>query len=179
MNVHKAIKNHTIIFILFLFLSHQYSAKPLRFKERPLLDSASNVLYILPGVFAYYWMTGNLPPVIILLAGFLHTFAMHLFSAIPDIEYDKDTGITTTAVLFGRKVSLLLCLVAWIGLSVITIMVGGVSPFKFLPLVYPLMILNLLFRDQKVESVYWYYPYINIGFGGLMFLLQALKTPWG
>lgn len=168
-----------LIFIFFMFLSHQYSAKPLRFKECPILDSASNVLYILPGVFAYYWVTGQLPPGVILLAGFLHTYAMHLFSAIPDIEYDKETGITTTAVLLGRKVSLILCFFAWSGLSVITIIVGGVSPFRFLPLVYPLMVLNLLVRDQNVESVYWYYPYINIGLGGLMFLLEAVKTPWG
>jgi 4-hydroxybenzoate polyprenyltransferase len=167
-----------LIFTFFLFLSHQYSAKPLRFKERPILDSASNVLYIMPGVFAYYWVTGHLPPGVILLAGFLHTYAMHLFSAIPDIEYDKETGITSTAVLLGRNASLILCLLAWSGLSAITIIVGGVSPFRFLPLVYPLMVLNLLIRDQKVESVYWYYPYINIGLGGLMFLLEAVKTPW-
>ena len=167
-----------VILLVFLFLSHQYSAKPLRFKERPILDSASNVLYIMPGVFAYYWVTGNLPPTVILLAGFLHSYAMHLFSAIPDIEYDKETGITTTAVLLGRNLSLIICLLAWLGLSIITILVGGASTFRFLPLVYPLMVLNLLIRGLKVDSVYWYYPYINIGLGGLMFLLEAIKTPW-
>lgn len=168
-----------IIFILFLFLSHQYSAKPLRFKEKPILDSASNVLYILPGVFAYYWITGRLPPLLILLAGFLHTYAMHIFSAIPDIEYDEETGITTTAVLLGRKASLIICFLAWGGLSAIVILAGGGSPLSLLSLVYPLMVLNVLFRNLKVESVYWYYPYLNIGLGGLMFLLEAIKTPWG
>ena len=168
-----------LIFLVFLFLSHQYSAKPLRFKEKPILDSASNVLYIMPGVFAYYWVTGSLPPFIILVAGFLHSYAMHLFSAIPDIEYDTGTGITTTAVFLGRNVSLIICLLAWSGLSAISIIVGGASPFRFLPLVYPLMVLKLLIQDQKVESVYWYYPYINIGLGGLMFLLKAIETPWG
>jgi len=168
-----------IIFILFLFLSHQYSAKPLRFKEKPILDSASNVLYILPGVFAYYWITGRLPPLLILLAGFLHTYAMHIFSAIPDIEYDEETGITTTAVLLGRKASLIICLLAWGGLSAIVILAGGGSPLSLLSLVYPLMVLNVLIRNLKVESVYWYYPYLNIGLGGLMFLLEAIKTPWG
>ena len=168
-----------VILLVFLFLSHQYSAKPLRFKERPILDSASNVLYIMPGVFAYYWVTRNLPPNLILLAGFLHSYAMHLFSAIPDIEYDKETGIITTAVLLGRNLSLIICLLAWLGLSIITILVGGASPFRFLPLVYPIMVLNLLLRGLKVDSVYWYYPYINIGLGGLMFLLEAIKTPWG
>jgi 4-hydroxybenzoate polyprenyltransferase len=133
----------------------------------------------MPGVFAYYWVTGNLPSFIILVAGFLHSYAMHLFSAIPDIEYDTETGITTTAVFLGRNVSLIICLLAWSGLSAISVILGGASPFRFLPLVYPLMVLKLLIQDQKVESVYWYYPYINIGLGGLMFLLKAIETPWG
>ena len=78
-----------IIFGVFLFLSYFYSAKPFRFKTVPLLDSASNVLYALPGVFAYYQVTGALPPQNVMLAAFLHSSAMHLFSAIPDIEYDR------------------------------------------------------------------------------------------
>jgi 4-hydroxybenzoate polyprenyltransferase len=80
-----------VVFGLFVFLSYFYSAQPLRFKERPLLDSASNVLYILPGVFAFYLASGSLPDLRVLLAGFLHSFAMHLFSAIPDIEFDEAT----------------------------------------------------------------------------------------
>ena len=166
------------IFILFLFLSYFYSAKPLRFKERPILDSASNLLYILPGVQAYYWVTGTLPPSLILVAGVLHSFAMHLFSAIPDIKYDKNTGITTSAVFFGRKISLIICLIAWSIFAGIVIIVGGPSIFRFLPLIYPSMVLNVLVRDLKVEQVYWYYPYINVGYGGFLFLLKAIETPW-
>jgi lycopene elongase/hydratase (dihydrobisanhydrobacterioruberin-forming) len=167
------------IFIVFLLLSYFYSAKPLRLKEKPFIDSASNVLYIIPGVFAYYVVSGRLPPTIIMVAGFLHTFAMHLFSAIPDIEFDKETGINTTAVYFGRKLSLLICLIAWLGLAFITISIGGNSLFKYLPIIYPLLIVNILFRDLKVESVYWYYPFINVGFGALLFIIEAVRTPWG
>jgi len=166
------------IFLLFLFLSYFYSAKPLRFKERPILDSVSNLLYILPGVLAYYWVSGNLPPALILFAGVLHSFAMHLFSAIPDIEYDRNTGIYTSAVFFGRKISLIICLIAWSIFASIVIIVGGASVFRFLPLIYPVMVLNVLLRDLKVEDVYWYYPYINVGFGGFLFLLKAIQTPW-
>jgi 4-hydroxybenzoate polyprenyltransferase len=167
------------IFLLFLFLSYFYSAKPLRFKERPILDSASNLLYILPGVLAYYWVSGTMPPTLILSAGVLHSFAMHLFSAIPDIEYDRNTGIKTSAVFFGRKISLIVCLIAWSIFAGIVIFVGGNSVFRFLPLIYPVMVLNVLLRDLKVSEVYWYYPYINVGFGGFLFLLKAIQTPWG
>ena len=166
------------IFIVFLFLSYFYSAKPLRFKEKPILDSTSNLLYILPGVLAYYWVTGTLPSTLILVAGVLHSFAMHLFSAIPDIEYDRNTGINTSAVLFGRRTSLIICLVAWTVFASIVIFMGGSSVFRFLPVIYPVMVLNVLFRDLKIEEVYWYYPYINVGFGGFLFLLKAIQTPW-
>ena len=166
------------IFLLFLFLSYFYSAKPLRFKERPILDSASNLLYILPGVLAYYWVNGTMPPTLILFAGVLHSFAMHLFSAIPDIEYDRNTGIKTSAVFFGRKISLILCLIAWSIFASIVIFVGGSSVFRFLPLIYPVMVLNVLLRDLKVSEIYWYYPYINVGFGCFLFLLKAIQTPW-
>jgi len=166
------------IFALFLILSYFYSAKPLRFKSRPILDSSSNILYIMPGIFAYYWVSGTLPPVSIIIAGFLHTFAMHLFSAIPDIEFDNRSGINTTAVFFGRKTSLIICLLSWLGLAYIARAVVGNIIFKYLTLIYPLIVLNVLVRDLKVESVYWYFPYINIGLGALMFLLKAVKTPW-
>jgi len=51
-----------LIFGSFLFLSYFYSAKPFRFKAIPFLDFSSNVLYTLPGVFAYYQVTGFPPP---------------------------------------------------------------------------------------------------------------------
>lgn len=166
-----------IIFGLFVFLSYFYSAEPLRFKDKPILDSTSNFLYILPGVFAYFLASGKLPNSIILLAGFLHTFAMHLFSAIPDIEFDKKTGINTTAVIIGRNVSLLVCLLAWSGLSYIAITIAN-SNLSYLTLIYPIITANLLLIGKRVDSVYWFYPYINIGLGGLMFTLKAINTHW-
>lgn len=166
-----------IITIAFVFLSYFYSAKPLRFKDKPFLDSASNVLYILPGVFSYYIASGSLPSSMILVAGFLHTFAMHLFSAVPDIQFDKETGITTTAVLLGRNISLVLCLISWASLAMITISLSA-SPFGYLTLIYPVMTAYLLFTGKRLDTVYWFYPYINVGLGGLMFVLKALVTPW-
>lgn len=167
-----------IIFGLFIFLSYFYSAKPLRFKNKPFFDSASNILYIIPGIFAYYLASGTLPSTIVLLAGFLHSFAMHLFSAIPDIDFDRETGITTSAVYLGRNTSLIICFLAWIGLIAITITITG-SPFRFLTLIYPLISGYLIITGNKVESVYWFFPYINVSFGGLMFALKAIITPWG
>jgi len=167
-----------LVFSGFLFLSYFYSAKPLRFKAVPFLDSASNILYALPGVFAYIQVTGSLPSTLIIVGAFLHTSAMHLFSAVPDIEFDRQVDLKTTAVLLGEKASLVLCLLLWTGLAAISLVVGGFSAPSYLPLIYPVMVLYLFIMKQRAESVYWFYPYINTGLGGLLFLLGALQTPF-
>jgi len=168
-----------LIFLGFIFLSYYYSAEPIRFKQRPLLDSASNILYALPGVLSYYWVSGTLPPTPVLAAAFMHTFSMHLFSAVPDIAYDMETGIKTTAVALGRRASLVTCLVLWSGLAALTLQLGSGNPLSLLPLTYPLITAALLVQDKAVDSVYWFYPYINVSFGCLLFLSKAVVTPWG
>ena len=168
-----------LIFLGFIFLSYFYSAEPIRFKQRPFLDSVSNILYALPGVFSYYWVSGTLPPNSVLAAAFMHSFSMHLFSAIPDIEYDAGTGIRSTAVVLGRRASLALCLILWSGLAALTFQLGSGSPLSLLPLTYPLIAAELLVLDKAVDSVYWFYPYINVIFGCLLFLSKAVVTPWG
>ena len=168
----------TAIFSSFLLLSIFYSARPLRFKSIPILDSASNFLYALPGVFAFYQVSGSLPILAILVAAFLHTFAMHLFSAIPDIEYDRKTGLKTTAVLLGKKKSLLICSLLWASFSGIVLIIGKYSIFSIITLIYPLNIIRLIVTGLEVNSIYWYYPYINTGLGGLLFLIKAIITPW-
>jgi len=168
-----------MILLGFILLSYYYSAEPIRFKQRPFVDSASNILYALPGVFSYYLTSGTLPPTPVLVAAFMHTFSMHLFSAVPDIAYDTETGIRTTAVVLGRRLSLALCLVLWSGLAAYTLQLGSGNPLSLLPLTYPLMTVALIVLDKAVDSVYWSYPYINVGFGCLLFLSKAVVTPWG
>jgi len=159
-----------IIFAGFLFLSYFYSAQPLRFKDKPFLDFSSNYLYITPGIFAYYLASNTIPPIIYLLGAFLHISAMHIFSAIPDIEYDREAGITTTPVYIGARVSLLLCLIFWTVLSFIVIYLSGFLPLSFLVFLYPLFPFLLLIKKRwSIDKLYWYLPYVNTGLGGLLF----------
>lgn len=159
-----------IIFSIFLLLSYFYSAKPLRFKEKPFLDFSSNYLYIMPGIFAYYLASGSIPSVIILIGAYLHISAMHIFSAIPDIKYDKAANITTTPVFIGEKASLILCLAFWLGLSLIVVSLAGYYPLSFLVFLYPMFpIILLLKKSIKIIDVYWYLPYVNTGLGGILF----------
>ncbi|NLX49788.1 MAG: prenyltransferase [Methanospirillum sp.] len=154
----------------FLFLSASYSAPPLRFKRLPFLDFASNVLYAMPGVYGYLLASGNWPPAWLLLGAFFHVAAMHLFSAVPDIECDRAAGITTTAVFLGRERSLCLCLVFWSCLSLIVILASDVRPLSLLVLAYPVVpALLLLDREIPIDRAYWRLPAINTALGGLVF----------
>lgn len=160
-----------LIFAGFLFLSYFYSAPPLRFKEKPFLDFSSNLLYIMPGLFAYYLVSGVLPSWLILLGAYFHISAMHIFSAIPDIEYDSKSGIRTTPVAIGQKPALILTLVFWILLSAIVIYLAQFHILSFLVILYPLFPLSLLlFPKLNIENLYWYLPYLNTALGGLLFL---------
>ena len=167
-----------ILFGAFLLLCIFYSTPPLRFKALPIIDSSSNILYALPGIFAFYRVSGALPTPQIVLLAFLHTFSMHLFSAIPDIESDQMAGLRTTATVLGAKASEFVCLSAWSAFSLLTILISNLNPFSFLTLIYPLMIVTLLITDMKIGKAYWLFPYINIGLGSTLFLIAAFRTPW-
>lgn len=162
----------SIILLLYVFLATFYSLEPLRFKANPFIDSFSNVLYILPGVALYTELSQTLPSLLAVLGGWAWTAAMHLFSAIPDIEPDKKAGLTTTAVLLGERKSLVLCFTLW------TIATGVAFYFAevlgILSLVYPLLTLLPLFDITVIDKQYWWYPYINGFLGFLLFWLLLL-----
>lgn len=164
-----------ILFSIFLFLSYFYSAKPFRFKEKPFLDFSSNYLYIMPGIFAYYLLSGSIPSFIILVGAYFHIAAMHIFSAIPDIEYDSAAGIQTTPVFIGEKASLIICSIFWIILSIIVIYLSKFNLLSFLVLIYPIFPISLLLYSKiKIENIYWYLPYVNTCLGGLLFTALVL-----
>ncbi len=165
------------VFSSFLFLSYFYSARPLRFKSKPILDFSSNMLYIIPGIFAYILASSTFPPYLIVIAGFFHISAMHIFSAVPDIRYDKKAGINTTPVMIGKRASLVLCFLFWSLLSSITIYLARFHPLSFLILIYPSVpILILAHEKAKIERVYWFLPYINTSLGGLLFMALVIET---
>ncbi|HOV66901.1 MAG TPA: prenyltransferase [Methanoregulaceae archaeon] len=160
----------------FLFLSCFYSAPPFRFKQVPFLDFTSNVLYLLPGVYGFVLASGSAPPAWLLLGGFFHIAAMHLFSAIPDIACDRAAGITTTAVLLGRRTSLFVCLAFWSGLSVIVLVASGLHPLALLVLAYPSAPALLILRPGlAIEKVYWRLPLLNTILGGLLFCAMVVS----
>jgi 4-hydroxybenzoate polyprenyltransferase len=162
----------------FVGLSAAYSAPPLRLKARPLVDSASNVLYGLPGVIGYYQSSGTLPPAAVMLAVLLWTAGMHLFSAVPDIACDREAGVRTTAVALGYRGSLLLCAALWaaaLAAGAASVVPAGLAAAG---LVYPAVPLWLAARPRApIGPVYWSFPLINGLAGFCLFGAAFLSKP--
>lgn len=164
-----------ILISLFLFLSIFYSLPPLRFKTMVFLDFISNGFYVLPGIFGFYLIGQEIPNIFIIFSALFWAFAMHLFSAVVDIEPDKKANIQTSATFLGRKFSLLFCFlfwfVAWVWIYQTTIL----NDLIYLYLIYPILPLVFLFKKEiNLEKAYWFYPFINMILGFLLFL-QAFK----
>ena len=165
------------LFTAFLALSIMYSTPPIRFKARPGFDSLSNILYGMPGFLGYYQASGDLPSLMIVVAVALWTAAMHLYSSIPDINFDKEAGLRTTSVLLGKEKSLFLCLLLW---SLSAVIVGWYDIILgFLGVVYPILVLLLLsgkIIKIDVSRFYWYFPYINTAIGFILFWYPVIQV---
>jgi 4-hydroxybenzoate polyprenyltransferase len=143
----------------FFFLAVEYSAPPLRFKTTPFLDSLSNGLYILPGAAAFATLTGSHPPLGALVGAWLWTMGMHTFSAIPDIEPDREAGIATTATVLGEERTYAYCGAAWLAAAVAFAVVD--ARISLLLLAYPVVVFALYWSDVPTDRAYWWYPALN------------------
>lgn len=152
----------SIALLAFYFFSVFYSAPPIRAKAVPFLDSAFNILYILPGAFACKMLSGQYPPASILAAGAAWTAAMHAYSAIPDIEADRAAHLRTIATTLGSFRTHIFCLGMYFVSAALsypylgwTAAVAGV--------IYAAMILISLRSsgNRSAFTVYRYFPYIN------------------
>lgn len=156
----------------FLFFSFLYSAPPIRAKAVPILDSIFNILYIFPGAFAYQMLTGSFPPLAVMLAGGFWTMAMHAYSAIPDIEADREAGVSTVATLFGKGGTLAFCLIAYLAAASLAWKYLGIFSIAAAA-VYGAMIALSWPSTKAVFSIYRRFPLINAVVGFALFWLVA------
>lgn len=159
----------------FLFFSIFYSAPPIRAKTKPFLDSAFNVLYIMPGVFSYALISGEFPPAQIMIAAALWTAAMHAYSAIPDIDADREAGLKTIATACGPFVTLAICGLLYAGAAILSFEYIGFVSIS-LGLVY-LILMAASVRSVKTGRLFKLYrafPLINVLAGALIFWQIAL-----
>ena len=161
----------------FLVLGGAYSAPPARLKTTPLLDSASNGLYILPAVAAYTAVAGSLPPLLALAGGWIWAMGMHTFSAIPDIDPDRAAGIQTTATVLGESRTLVYCAACWLGAAVLMGLVhpalGGIFAG------YPLFIGIIVAADIDIDRAYWWFPVLNTVAGAVLTMAGIWVITYG
>jgi len=98
-----------------------YSAKGLRFKERPFLDSiTSSTHFVSPAVYGLVLAGAVFTPQLwaLLAAFFLWGAASHAFGAVQDVIADREADISSIATVIGAR--------ATARLSVILYLLGGV-----------------------------------------------------
>ena len=160
----------------FIFFSVFYSAPPMRAKTIPIVDSIFNILYIFSGAFSYQMLTGLFPPFAVLLAAGLWTMSMHAYSAIPDVDSDREAGLSTVATLLGKNGTLLFCLLAYLSSAVLAFAyLGYFAVVMGAVYVFMIAISFLPSKEDRVFLIYRYFPLLNAGVGFLLFWFVALK----
>ena len=155
----------------FLFFGIFYSMPPIRAKVRPLLDSIFNVLYIFPGIVGYAVVSKTLPSLYLCLAAAFWCMAMHAYSAVPDIEADRNAKIDTIATKLGKTGTLLFCLACYGLAAGLTVSVLGQFSIAAAVLYGFMMIVTLQAKNaHSVMKLYSLFPYINMGVGMALFL---------
>jgi len=160
----------------FLFFSIFYSAPPIRAKTKPILDAAFNVLYIFPGIFAYYLIGGEALSLNLVLAAWCWAMAMHAYSAVPDITADRTAKIQTVATYLGLPGTLLFCLVLYAASALLAF-----PHLSFISLLLGMVYVSLMLAslragtESDVMRLYKIFPPINTISGGVLFFAVFLS----
>jgi len=159
--------NAFVWLFVFYALAVGYSAPPTRFKTVPFADSVSNGLYVVPGVVGFLALGSPdaLPPLAV-AGAWLWAMGMHTFSAVPDIEPDREGGVETTATFLGEKSTLGYCAAVWAAGAIVFSSIS--LAFGALLLVYPALALGVAYTEVDVSRAYWYFPLLNTGVGGVV-----------
>ena len=98
-----------VLLLLVIFSVVAYSAKHLRFKEIPVLDSFTSALHFIgPMLFGLALAETSLMGEVVIMATiafFLWGMASHAFGAVQDIRADKDANIASIATFFGASLT--------------------------------------------------------------------------
>jgi 4-hydroxybenzoate polyprenyltransferase len=160
---------------VFLFCATFYSAKPIRAKAVPFLDSLFSAgHYVATGVFGFLLFAPlSLLNWYIVLAAMTWAIAMHVYSAVPDITADRSVGLATTATLLRQRRALYYCSVLYV---VSAVLVAEVTLYVSCILLVPYLIIMYasLTRDElSLLRLYRVFPYLN-AFVGFVLSVQIL-----
>ncbi|MBX3100434.1 MAG: prenyltransferase [Salinibacterium sp.] len=106
-----------LVLAISVFAVIAYSAKGLRFKEKPFLDSVtSSTHFVSPAIYGLVLAGAmfSLPLWAVLAAFFLWGIASHAFGAVQDVIADREASISSTATVIGARATVRLAVIAYL-----------------------------------------------------------------
>ena len=118
--------------VTILFTVVAYSAKGLRFKEIPLLDSITSASHFVgPMLVGTAIAGGNLanPNFSLIATAFtLWGMASHAFGAVQDIQADREGGLSSVATALGAKATVRLAFAAYLLAGILVLFASWPAP---------------------------------------------------
>jgi 4-hydroxybenzoate polyprenyltransferase len=113
----------SLLVILITVFSIAYSFKPIRLKNRPIIDSLSNGLWTTMILVTGLVIAGNKYPAAptgkFLIIAFLSGFAFHALGTILDYDADRAVGEQTISQYLGKRPVALLTTAALVGIFIL------------------------------------------------------------
>lgn len=106
-----------VVLAVSVFAVIAYSAKGLRFKEKPFLDSVtSSTHFVSPAVYGLVLAGATFTPALWLILGsfFLWGIASHAFGAVQDVIADREGGLASIATVIGARATVRLAVGAYV-----------------------------------------------------------------
>jgi 4-hydroxybenzoate polyprenyltransferase len=116
-----------LVLAISIFAVVAYSAKGLRFKEKPFLDSiTSSTHFVSPAVYGLVLAGATFTPHLWALLGafFLWGAASHAFGAVQDVIADREGGLASIATVIGARATARLAVVLYLLAGALLLLAG-------------------------------------------------------
>ncbi len=146
-----------LVLAISVFAVVAYSAKGLRFKEKPVLDSiTSSTHFVSPAVYGLVLAGATPTPalMLILVSFFLWGMASHAFGAVQDVIADREGGLASIATVFGARSTTRLAAAAYVLAGVLLLGTDWPGPIALLAAV-PYVVITARFwmiTDETAET---------------------------
>ena len=120
-----------LVLAISVFAVIAYSAKGLRFKERPFLDSTTSAThFVSPAIYGLVLAGATFTPQLwaVLAAFLLWGMASHAFGAVQDVVADREAGIASIATVIGARATVRLAVVAYLAAGVLLVFTEWPGP---------------------------------------------------
>ena len=144
--------------LLFVFTVIAYSAKGLRFKEKPFLDSLTSASHFVgPMIYGLALAGASLTdtaPLLLILGFTLWGIASHAFGAVQDVKADREAEISSIATVIGARATTRFAFASYLGAGILVAFSGfpaafaAVAALPYLAILWP----HLNITDASCET---------------------------